>query len=71
MRSYVSHFRFFTFQFSQKPVLQPVDPYAAVGGLDKQIAEIRDLIETPLTRPEIFKHFGLLFPAGFSLDLKI
>lgn len=29
-----------------------------MGGLDKQIAQIRDLIEIPLTRPELFRHFG-------------
>lgn len=35
------------------------DPYAAVGGLDKQISQIRDLIDIPLTRPDLFQHFGL------------
>lgn len=34
------------------------DAYSAVGGLDKQIAQIRDLIEIPLTRPELFRQFG-------------
>lgn len=34
------------------------DAYAAVGGLDRQISQIRDLIEIPLTRPELFRHFG-------------
>jgi AAA family ATPase len=34
------------------------DAYATVGGLNKTIAEIRDLIEIPLTRPELFAHFG-------------
>jgi AAA family ATPase len=33
------------------------DAYAAVGGLDEQIAQIRDLIEIPLRRPELFRHF--------------
>jgi len=36
----------------------PSDAYATVGGLNKTIAEIRDLIEVPLTRPELFAHFG-------------
>ena len=36
----------------------PSDAYATVGGLNKTIAEIRDLIEIPLTRPELFAHFG-------------
>lgn len=29
-----------------------------MGGLDKQIEQIRDLIEIPLTRPDLFRHFG-------------
>ena len=41
------------------------DGYASVGGLDKQIAQIRDLIEIPLTRPDLFRHFGA--PAAPSL----
>lgn len=32
--------------------------YASVGGLGKQIEAIRDLLEIPLTRPELFRHFG-------------
>ncbi|KAI0783501.1 AAA family ATPase [Abortiporus biennis] len=43
------------------------DAYAAVGGLDKQISQIRDLIEIPLTRPELFRHFGLKPPRGILL----
>jgi len=35
------------------------DAYSSVGGLDKQIQQIRDLLEIPLTRPELFKHLGL------------
>ncbi|KAI0775577.1 AAA family ATPase [Trametes elegans] len=38
------------------------DAYASVGGLDKQIAQIRDLIEIPLTRPELFRQFGASLP---------
>ena len=38
------------------------DAYASVGGLDKQITEIRDLIEIPLTRPELFRQFGTPLP---------
>ncbi|CCL99759.1 uncharacterized protein FIBRA_01781 [Fibroporia radiculosa] len=43
------------------------DTYAAVGGLDKQIRQIRDLIEIPLARPELFRHFGLKPPRGVLL----
>lgn len=34
------------------------DAYSSVGGLTKQIEEIRDLLEIPLTRPELFRYFG-------------
>ena len=34
------------------------DTYSSVGGLNKQIEEIRDLLEIPLTRPELFRYFG-------------
>jgi AAA family ATPase len=37
---------------------QATDAYTSVGGLDEQIAQIRDLIEIPLRRPELFRHFG-------------
>ncbi|KAI0738851.1 AAA family ATPase [Daedaleopsis nitida] len=43
------------------------DAYASVGGLDKQIAQIRDLIEIPLNRPELFRQFGLKPPRGILL----
>ncbi|KAI5119492.1 hypothetical protein M0805_009516 [Coniferiporia weirii] len=43
------------------------DGYASVGGLDKQISQIRDLIEIPLTRPDLFRHFGLKPPKGVLL----
>ncbi|KAI0286546.1 AAA family ATPase [Russula brevipes] len=35
--------------------------------LDEQIAQIRDLIEIPLRRPEIFRHFRLKPPRGVLL----
>lgn len=37
-----------------------------MGGLERQITQIRDLIEIPLTRPELFRHFG-----GFSLKTRM
>ncbi|KAG9019279.1 AAA+-type ATPase [Tulasnella sp. 427] len=49
------------------PLTGPGNPYADVGGLDKEINEVRDLIEIPLTRPELFKRFGLKPPRGILL----
>ncbi|KAJ7288451.1 AAA family ATPase [Mycena rebaudengoi] len=42
-------------------------PYESVGGLNKQIAEIRDLLDIPLSRPELFRYFGLKPPRGILL----
>lgn len=43
------------------------DPYAKLGGLDRQIAEIKTLIEMPLMSPEIFVQYGLKPPKGVLL----
>lgn len=43
------------------------EAYATVGGLDKTIEQIRDLIEIPLIRPQLFAHFGLKPPRGILL----
>ncbi|KIJ60305.1 hypothetical protein HYDPIDRAFT_117401 [Hydnomerulius pinastri MD-312] len=43
------------------------DAYVTVGGLDKTIGEIRDLIEIPLTKPEVFSVLGLKPPRGILL----
>ncbi|KAF9448797.1 AAA family ATPase [Macrolepiota fuliginosa MF-IS2] len=43
------------------------DAYSSVGGLERQISEIRDLLEIPLTRPELFRYFGLKPPRGILL----
>ncbi|CAE7215556.1 unnamed protein product [Rhizoctonia solani] len=46
---------------------EPIEPYSTVGGLDKQIAAVRDLIEIPLAHPELFHQFGLKPPKGILL----
>ncbi|KAF8187739.1 AAA family ATPase [Pholiota molesta] len=43
------------------------EAYSSVGGLNKQIEAIRDLLEIPLTRPELFRYFGLKPPRGILL----
>ncbi|KAF8959182.1 P-loop containing nucleoside triphosphate hydrolase protein [Flammula alnicola] len=43
------------------------EAYSSVGGLSKQIEAIRDLLEIPLTRPELFRYFGLKPPRGILL----
>jgi hypothetical protein len=34
------------------------EAYASVGGLEAQVQQVRDLLEIPLTRPELFRHYG-------------
>ncbi|KAI9593280.1 P-loop containing nucleoside triphosphate hydrolase protein [Syncephalis fuscata] len=41
--------------------------YEAIGGLDEQIKSVRELIETPLFKPEIYKQYGLKPPRGVLL----
>ncbi len=43
------------------------DPYSKLGGLDRQIAEIKTLIEMPLMSPDIFIQYGLKPPKGVLL----
>jgi AAA family ATPase len=38
--------------------LPPADAYASVGGLAPQVQLVRDLLDIPLTRPELFAHYG-------------
>lgn len=32
--------------------------YESIGGMESQIEQIRELVEWPLTRPELYNHFG-------------
>ncbi|KAI0028842.1 AAA family ATPase [Vararia minispora EC-137] len=43
------------------------DAYSSVGGLTQQIELVRDLIDIPLMRPALFRHFGLKPPRGILL----
>ena len=42
-------------------------PYSAVGGLSEQIRELREVIELPLTNPELFARVGIKPPKGVLL----
>ncbi|MDD1777017.1 MAG: proteasome-activating nucleotidase [Candidatus Helarchaeota archaeon] len=41
--------------------------YADIGGLDEQINEIRETVELPLARPELFEKIGITPPKGVLL----
>ncbi|RKP34205.1 P-loop containing nucleoside triphosphate hydrolase protein, partial [Dimargaris cristalligena] len=41
--------------------------YSQVGGLDKEIRIVRDMVELPLTQPELFYRYGQRPPRGILL----
>ncbi|TFG07390.1 MAG: AAA family ATPase [Promethearchaeota archaeon] len=41
--------------------------YADVGGLDEQVQEVRETVELPLKKPELFKKIGIEPPKGVLL----
>jgi proteasome regulatory subunit len=45
----------------------PKTSYADVGGLDRQIQEIKETVELPLTHPEMFEEIGIEPPRGILL----
>jgi proteasome regulatory subunit len=47
--------------------VSPEISYAQIGGLVEEIKEVRESVEYPLTRPEIFKRVGVEPPKGILL----
>jgi 26S proteasome regulatory subunit T2 len=45
----------------------PTESYEDIGGLDEQIREIKEAVELPLTRPELFEEIGIKPPKGVIL----
>jgi proteasome regulatory subunit len=45
----------------------PQETYVDIGGLDKQINEIREAVELPLKRPDLFQKIGIAPPKGVLL----
>lgn len=41
--------------------------FSQIGGLDTQISEIREIVELPLKRPDLFVHVGIEPPKGVLL----
>ncbi len=48
-------------------VEKPEESYSDIGGLEKQIQEIRETVELPLTKPEAFQKVGIDPPKGVLL----
>ena len=49
------------------PVIRPTERYSDLGGMDQIITTIRQLVEYPLTRPELYRHLGVDPPRGVLL----
>ena len=45
----------------------PDSTYDMVGGLDKQIEEVKDVIELPIKHPELYEATGISQPKGVLL----
>merc|ERR1711971_506901 len=45
----------------------PTETYADIGGLEKQIQEIKEAVELPLTHPELYEEMGIKAPKGVIL----
>ncbi len=45
----------------------PGETYEDIGGLERQITEIREAVELPMTRPELFAKIGITPPKGVLL----
>ena len=48
-------------------VEKPNVSYDTVGGLDEQILQVREAIELPLDKPELFRKVGIEPPKGILL----
>ncbi len=51
------------FVIMEKPTISWED----IGGLDREINEVREIVELPLTKPELFKKVGIEPPKGILL----
>jgi proteasome regulatory subunit len=53
--------------YGMELVDSPLETYADIGGLEKQINEIREAVELPLKRPDLFTRIGIEPPKGVLL----
>jgi hypothetical protein len=49
------------------PVLRPIERYSDLGGMGGVVQQIRQLVEYPLIRPELYLHLGVDPPRGVLL----
>lgn len=55
------------FVHGMEVIESPNVSYSDIGGLDEQIRELRETVELPLTKPEIFERIGIEPPKGVLL----
>jgi len=53
--------------YGMEIVDSPDESYDDIGGLEEQIREIKETVELPLTRPDLFASVGILPPKGVLL----
>jgi len=53
--------------YGMEVIETPDESYADIGGLDPQIMELREAVELPLKRPELFDRIGIEPPKGVLL----
>jgi proteasome regulatory subunit len=53
--------------YGMEVIESPDVGYEIIGGLDKQIDEIREVVELPLTKPKMFERIGVEPPKGVLL----
>jgi proteasome regulatory subunit len=53
--------------YGMEVVDSPQETYADIGGLEDQITEIKEAVELPLKRPELFQRIGIDPPKGVLL----
>jgi len=47
--------------------VDPTETYDMIGGMDKQIKEVKEVIELPIKHPELFESLGISQPKGVVL----
>ncbi len=55
------------FVSAMEVIESPSVTYSDIGGLDEQIREVRETVEMPLTKPEVFERIGIEPPKGVLL----
>jgi proteasome regulatory subunit len=53
--------------YGMEVVETPEESYSDIGGLEQQVTEIREAVELPLRRPELFEKIGIEPPKGVLL----